>query len=100
MNLMWLKDLLGFDLTVQHVFPNRVCLAWEGANGHLAPSAWECFWRWVVIRITASRPCQRCGGTSSVDLLDECPLCGEVQVGVAHFLHVCPGTERLFNPCL
>ena len=41
-----------------------------------------------------------CGGTSSVDLLDECPLCGEVQVDVVHCLHVCPGTESLFNSCL
>ena len=35
-----------------------------------------------------------------MDLLDECPLCGEVQVDVAHCFHVCPGTERLFKSCL
>ena len=93
------KDLLGFQLAVQHVFPNRVCLAWEGADAHLAASDWECLRWWAVVRMTACWPCQMCGGTSSVDLLDECPLCGEVhvQVDVAHCLHVCPGTESLFN---
>ncbi|OLQ02149.1 hypothetical protein AK812_SmicGene15077 [Symbiodinium microadriaticum] len=94
------KDLVGFQLAVQHVFPNRVCLAWEGADAHLAASDWECLRWWAVVRMTACWPCQMCGGTSSMDLLDECPLCGEVQVDVAHCLHVCPGTESLFNSCL
>ena len=86
------KHLLGFQLTVQHVFPIRVCLAWGGADAHLATSDWECLRWWAVVRMTACCPCQMCGGTSSVDLLGECPLCA---------LSPCLSrNERLFNSCL
>ena len=44
---------------------------------------------WALVQLTACWQCPLCGSDGPRDVLDDCPLRGEVAVDVAHCLHEC-----------
>ncbi|CAE7210833.1 ASB2, partial [Symbiodinium natans] len=91
------KMLPGFHLTLRQLFPDRACVSWESVTPDADAADWDCMRVWAFIRLSGLWPLQLLDYGANSETLEVCPLCGEVEIDVAHCLYVCEGTRDLFH---